>query len=72
VDALAAPFVQGQLRSERLSASITTECAHCHMPLHLEIDSELCSHVVEADAAPLAFMPLGGVAPGAPSIIDGF
>lgn len=72
MDALAVPFVQGQLRSERLSASITTECAHCHTPLHLEIDSELRSHVTEADAAPLVFAPLGGVARGAPSIIDGF
>ena len=66
------PFVQGQLRKEYLSGLIETECAHCHQPLHIEIDSDMNYRVVETGAAPLFFVPLAGVRPGDPSIIDGF
>jgi hypothetical protein len=66
------PFVQGQLRGEFISALITTECAHCKQPLHIEIDSELNYQVKEAGAKPMFFAPLAVVQPGAPSIIDGF
>jgi len=66
------PFVQGRLRGEHVSGLITTECAHCHQPLHIEIDSELKYRVVETDARPMFFAPLVVVQPGAPSIIDGF
>ena len=65
--------MQGQLRKEKLSFTITTECAHCHQPLHIEIDSELNYRVVEADARPLVYTPLvdfGKLAD--PSIIDAF
>ena len=55
-----------------LSVRITTECAHCGQPLHIEIDSELNCRVAEADAAPLFFVPLDAIKPGMPSIIDGF
>jgi hypothetical protein len=66
------PFVQGQLRGEFISGCITTECAHCKQPLHIEIDSELHYEVMEKGAKPMIFAPLTVVQPGAPSIIDGF
>jgi hypothetical protein len=52
------PFVQGRLRGEHLTASVETECAHCHQPLHLEIDSDLSYRVLEEGANPLVFVPL--------------
>jgi hypothetical protein len=52
------PFVQGQLRTESLSAVISSECAHCGQPLHIEIDSRLELQVVEAGADPLVFVPM--------------
>jgi hypothetical protein len=66
------PFVQGRLRGEYVSGLITTECAHCRQPLHIEIDSALKYQVVETGAKPMLFAPLVVVQPGAPSIIDGF
>lgn len=69
---MALPFVQGRLRGEHLSAQVTTECAHCHSPLHIEVDSELKCHVTEEGARPLVFAPLSVVKRGAPSIIDCF
>jgi len=70
---MAVPFVQGQLRGEPLSFSIQTECAHCHAPIHLEIDSELNYRVLEARAQPLIFAPLVDVHQVKdPSIIDAF
>jgi hypothetical protein len=41
IDAIATPFVQGLLRPEFISISLTTECAHCGRPLRMEIDREL-------------------------------
>jgi hypothetical protein len=65
--------VQGQLRGEPLTVSIETECAHCHQPLHLEIDADLNYRVVEADAQPLVFAPLVDFDRlSDPSIIDAF
>ncbi len=55
---MAVSFVQGQLRNEKLSARIETECAHCHQPLRLEIDSDLKIKSVEPGAQPLVFAPL--------------
>ena len=66
------PFVQGRLRGERLTGLVTTECAHCQQPLHIEVDSEMNYRVPEIDAKPLIFAPLVVVRRGAPSIIDGF
>jgi hypothetical protein len=66
------PFVQGQLRQEYVSGRIETECAHCHQPLHIEVDSDMKYRVEEPGAAPLFFAPLDAVQPGDPSIIDGF
>lgn len=69
---MAVPFVQGRLRRERVSGLITTECAHCHQALHIEIDSQMRYRVMEAEARPVIFAPLTVVQSGAPSIIDGF
>jgi hypothetical protein len=67
------PFVQGQLRAEPLSFVISTECAHCGQPLHLEMDSELNYRVVEPGADPLVFVPLVDFDKlDDPSIIDAF
>lgn len=54
---MAAPFVQGRLREERLSVVVSTECAHCGRPMHIEIDSELKYRVGEEGAEPLVFEP---------------
>lgn len=50
--------MQGQLRGESLTVSVATECAHCHRPLHLEIDSALHYRVAEPEAEPLVFAPM--------------
>ncbi len=63
--------MQGRLRNEALSFKITTECGHCHQPLHLEIDSSLNYRVVEAQAEPLVFVPMTGKIKDK-SIIDAF
>jgi hypothetical protein len=74
VDAIATPFVQGQLRNERLECSIQTECAHCGRSIHLEMDSDLNYAVREKDAAPLIFAPplVDFDRLEAPNIIDAF
>jgi hypothetical protein len=65
--------VQGQLRKEKLSFLIETECAHCHAPIHLEIDSNLNYKVFEDGADPLVFTPMVDFARlEDPSIIDAF
>jgi uncharacterized metal-binding protein YceD (DUF177 family) len=65
--------VQGQLRKEPLSFTITTECAHCHQPLHIEIDTELNYRVIEANAEPLVYAPMVNFGElDDPSIIDAF
>lgn len=65
--------MQGQLRREKLTIHIDTECGHCHTPLHLEVDSDLNYHVAEPEAAPLLFVPLMNLRKlKDPSIIDKF
>ena len=65
--------MQGQLRKKALSVAITTKCAHCDEPIHLEIDSDLNFRVVEEGAKPLVFVPLLNLAKlEDASIIDGF
>jgi hypothetical protein len=67
------PLVQGQLRGEKLSFTIESECGHCHRPLHIEIDSDLNYRVVEADAEPVIYAPLLDAQKlQEPSIIDAF
>jgi hypothetical protein len=73
VDAIATPFVQGQLRNERLIFAIETECAHCARPIHIEMDSDLNYSVLEQDAAPLILAPMVDFGKlRDPSIIDAF
>jgi len=65
--------VQGQLRREKLTVHIETECGHCHTPLHLEVDSDLNYRVQEAHAAPMLFVPMMNLRKlDDPSIIDAF
>jgi len=65
--------VQGQLRREKLSFLIETECAHCGKPIRIEMDSDLNYKVLEPDADPLMFVPTVDFAKlKDPSIIDGF
>jgi len=65
--------VQGQLRQEKLTVSIETECGHCHKPLRLEVDSELNFRVQEPQASPLVFVPRMNLQKlDDPSIIDAF
>jgi len=67
------PFVQGRLRGKPLSVRVESECAHCHRPLHLEIDSELGFRVEQAGAEPLVFVPQVDFDKlEEPSIIDAF
>ena len=54
---MAAPFVQGQLQNEQLEVTISTTCAHCQEPLHIVVDSQMHSRVIEPDADPLIFEP---------------
>jgi hypothetical protein len=73
VDAIALPFVQGQLRDEELSVSITTACAVTGQPIHLDISSDLACHVEESAADPWLVMPLVDFATlDDPSIVDAF
>ena len=69
---MAAPFVQGRLRGERVEVLVATECARSKRPLHIDIDSDLHCHVRERDARPLIFAPLEPFRPGAANIIDDF
>jgi len=51
------PFVQGHLWKMSLAVTITTVCAHCARPMHLEVDSELHYRVADG-AEPLIAVPL--------------
>jgi hypothetical protein len=65
--------VQGQLRREPLTFAIETECAHCGRPIHIEMDSDLRSSVLEQGAEPLVFAPMVDFDRlEDPSIIDAF
>jgi hypothetical protein len=65
--------VQGQLRQEYLTFSIQTSCAHCGLPIHIHIDSDLHYRVAETKADPLVFVPMINFARlKDPSIIDAF
>jgi hypothetical protein len=66
------PFVQGQLRGEKLSSTIQTECGHCHRPLQIEVDSELECRVQGDAAQPLVYSPLLDIHKLEPSIIEGY
>jgi hypothetical protein len=69
---VATPFVQGRLRGEDLRGVIDTECAHCGLPIRVEIDSHLNYRVQTDGASPLVCTPFVEVSGLTPSIIDGF
>ncbi|MDH3261520.1 MAG: hypothetical protein OEM81_07915 [Acidimicrobiia bacterium] len=64
--------MQGRLRGEDLAAVIDTECAHCELPIRVEIDSDLDHRVNSEGASPLVCTPFVDVSALSPSIIDGF
>jgi hypothetical protein len=66
------PFVQGQLRNQKLSFTLHTECGHCQKPIQIEIDSELNYRLEVDQAAPLIYSPQVQIHELEPSIIDGF
>jgi hypothetical protein len=73
VDAIATPFVQGQLRGQRLQTTIATECAHCGQPIQIELDSQMSYRVHKAGSDPLIFVPrVDFDRLKDPSIIDAF
>ena len=51
---------------------IDTECAHCELPIRVEIDSDLDHRVNSEGASPLVCTPFVDVSALSPSIIDGF
>jgi hypothetical protein len=72
-DAIATPFVQGQLRNEKLTVHIETECGHCHIQMNLEVNSELNFTVREKNASPMVFIPMMNLKKlDAPNIIEDF
>ena len=67
------PFVQGQLRNERLSYKVTTECGHCQQAIHIEIDSGLKYRVLDQEPEPMVYMPFVNFETlDDPSIINAF
>jgi hypothetical protein len=65
--------VQGQLRAEKISFVIDTECGHCQQPLQIEIDSQLNHKVVQPEAEPMVYVPMLDLEKlDEPSIIDSF
>ncbi len=58
MDAIATPFVQGQLWGERLSFVVETACADSGRPIQIEIDSESKYRSVKGEAEMRIFVPL--------------
>ena len=58
-DAIAAAYVQGNLRNEYVSTDIETRCVHCDRVLNISIDSNMRFTVKEKNlgAYPLVFIP---------------
>jgi hypothetical protein len=67
------PFVQGHLSRRSLDVTFRTECAHCHRPMRLQVDSDLHHRIDDGDPSALVFVPLVSFAKVKdPSIIDVF
>ena len=65
--------MQGQLRSDPLSFTLETRCAHCAAPIQIEIDDQLEYRVLQHDADPLVYVPMVDFSRlDDPSIIDAF
>jgi len=69
---VAAPFVEGNLWSRRLKATIDSECAHCREPIRVEVTSGLEARALSEGSAPLVSTPFVDLMNLGPSIIDGF
>ena len=50
--------MQGQLTDRELTAVIDTRCAHCAVPLRIEVSSSLGCRLASRDAAPVVSVPL--------------
>jgi hypothetical protein len=73
IDAMASPFVQGQLRKKPVSITVKTQCAHCAEPMRLKINSDLVCEILAGGAEPLLFVPQVDFSKLTdPSIIDAF
>jgi hypothetical protein len=73
VDAFATPFVQGQLRKQKLMGVITSSCPCCGERIEIEIDSDLKHRVLTEKAHPVISAPLVNFKKlKDPSIIDSF
>ncbi len=68
---MAAPFVEGRLRNQPVSATIQTSCGHCGQAAEFVLDSEL---TIRAGKAPgLLFHPtIDWSSFDEPNIIHGF
>jgi hypothetical protein len=51
------PFVQGHLRNESLTVTISTSCEQSSRPIEIAIDTDLSFRVVEGED-PVIFVPL--------------
>jgi hypothetical protein len=73
MDALATPFVQGQLKGEDISVQVDTVCAHCQRPIQMVVSGDLDIHVDGEGAAPMLTVPMVDMKNlKEPSIIDAF
>jgi len=50
--------VQGHLRKNPVLVIIKSECAHCALPITIELDEGLNYRVIEEGAVPLVFIPM--------------
>ena len=70
---MATPFVQGRLRNEKLSGVLSTTCAHCDLPIEVEITSAMGLRVITEGATPLISTPMVNLKKlKDPSIVDAF
>ncbi len=50
--------MQGQLRNQSLTATLTTECAQTSRPLEMVVDSDLQVELLTEGAEPVVSIPL--------------
>ncbi len=56
-----------------MSVSVVSECAHCKLPMSLEIDSDMNCSCEDDDCSPMIFVPKVNLQTlKDPSIIDAF
>ncbi len=72
MDAIASPFVEGELWERPVRVRVDTACACCGRPLHIETDGVARNDVAEP-TSPLVFAPLVDFSRWTePTILDGF